>query len=741
MKPMEIRYGWGILAMILILAGGIGRAAAGSYRLPDTGQIKCYDNEKEIPCPKPGEPFYGQDANYAIHPMSFTKLDGKGQELPDSAPEWAMVRDNNTGLVWEVKTDDGGFRDKDRIYSWHEAHNKYIERLNRERFGGYSDWRLPAIDELISIVDYGNDGSDDLAINTRFFPYAKNKYETVYWSSVGHRDYTYRAFQVSFAMGDTGHMYKKYDYSVRAVRGPRPKGNFVDNGDGTVTDEITGLMWQKADGGEMTWEDALTYCENLNLAGYSDWRLPTIKELASLCLFDRYTDVLYLNFFKTSALQQFSSTTSAIQEEYAWYIYNTEAQLFAFDKTVTMYSVRAVRGGRPEKPEDSDRLTFWNVNAPNPVNPAPAPPIREDNTPPEIYITQPEMQRGVDITEKADRMLIRGVASDDSGVAAVWVNNEAAKLSDDGFEGWASLKIGDNLVTVKAVDPNNNAATKTVHINRPPPENQTAPPTPASNSETSKLNGWYHRQYAVVVGINDYRNAGIPNLVQAARDAKAFADMLKTQMGFIVTELYDDRATRHNIKEAMYAIRGKVSDKDSFLFYFAGHGQGVRLMNKEQEGYLIPYDADVDLRNPDIFRLDDEGISLNRLRRYVQDMKAKHIALILDSCFSGLAMKKKSLVPQAGSIDYYNDLLARKSINILTAGDDHPVLDESPFTPALLNALGRGNIDIHDRDGYATFSQLAQYVKEKVEKRTGRRQRPQFDNLSFDDGDFIFKIR
>ena len=49
---------------------------------------------------------------------------------------------------------------------------------------------------------------------------------------------------------------------------------FIDNGDGTVTDTITGLMWQKSDGGEMTIENARTYCSTLTLAGYSDWRLP-----------------------------------------------------------------------------------------------------------------------------------------------------------------------------------------------------------------------------------------------------------------------------------------------------------------------------------------------------------------------------------------------------------------------------------------------------------------------------------
>ena len=48
----------------------------------------------------------------------------------------------------------------------------------------------------------------------------------------------------------------------------------VDNGDGTVTDTKTGLMWQKAETGTMTWKAALAYSDTLVLVGYSDWRLP-----------------------------------------------------------------------------------------------------------------------------------------------------------------------------------------------------------------------------------------------------------------------------------------------------------------------------------------------------------------------------------------------------------------------------------------------------------------------------------
>lgn len=57
---------------------------------------------------------------------------------------------------------------------------------------------------------------------------------------------------------------------------------FLINGDGTVTDTITGLMWQQNDGGEMTIEQAVTYCDTLTLGGYTDWRLPNAHESFSI---------------------------------------------------------------------------------------------------------------------------------------------------------------------------------------------------------------------------------------------------------------------------------------------------------------------------------------------------------------------------------------------------------------------------------------------------------------------------
>jgi hypothetical protein len=61
------------------------------------------------------------------------------------------------------------------------------------------------------------------------------------------------------------------------------KYGLVDRGDGTIFDTRTKLVWQQSSSSKQyTWKDAHKYCEKLNLAGYNDWRLPTIEELKTL---------------------------------------------------------------------------------------------------------------------------------------------------------------------------------------------------------------------------------------------------------------------------------------------------------------------------------------------------------------------------------------------------------------------------------------------------------------------------
>ncbi len=127
---------------------------------------------------------------------------------------------------------------------------------------------------------------------------------------------------------------------------------FTDNGDGTVTDNNTGLMWQESPavdwGDEKTWEEAIIHCEDLSLGGYTDWRLPNIRELVSITddfYYDPAIDTTSFPFETGGQTYFWSSTTSASDSSSAWFVYFSDGAVAIYDKSSNHY-VRCVRGGQ-----------------------------------------------------------------------------------------------------------------------------------------------------------------------------------------------------------------------------------------------------------------------------------------------------------------------------------------------------------------------------------------------------------
>jgi len=196
----------GFVFFLLGLGAGSVRHAAAAETvngapLPDTGQTQSYTST------------FGEDSDYLINPPAYTKLDASGNDLPDSATEWVMVRDNVTGLIWEVKTDDGSIHDKDDTYTWQDAQDVFIAAVNAEQFGGHSDWRIPTLKELASITDLGRYNP---AINRDYFP---NTLSSYYWSSTTNAYVTDYAWYVDFRNGYGSSSNKSNSYYARAVRG------------------------------------------------------------------------------------------------------------------------------------------------------------------------------------------------------------------------------------------------------------------------------------------------------------------------------------------------------------------------------------------------------------------------------------------------------------------------------------------------------------------------------------------
>jgi len=320
--------------------------------MPDTGQTICYDAAGNvITCPQPGEAFYGQDAQYAGPVRSYTKLGQNGIELPDTATEadgWIMTRDNVTGLIWEVKTDDGSIHDKDNTYTWYDTED-FINTLNADNFGGYSDWRMPTVEELSSLV---NSGMYNDAIDSMWFPYTMSSN----WSSTTSASNTDLAWLVYFRLGHVYGDNKSSSYYVRAVRAEQSGllDNFVDNDNGTVTDTETGLMWQKETApSKYTWQESLAYAEGLSLGGHSDWRLPNRNELQTLVDYSRYNRAIDpLLEANTWSSAYWSSTTIAGNTVDAWLVGFYDGGAYYGDKSLSWY-VRAVRAGQAGSLGDS----------------------------------------------------------------------------------------------------------------------------------------------------------------------------------------------------------------------------------------------------------------------------------------------------------------------------------------------------------------------------------------------------
>ena len=273
-----------------------------SLIIPDTGQDLCYDWERIICdewhmegpnqvcdsdpyCPEEGEDFYGQDAHYTINPPDLTdNNDG-------------TVTDNLTGLIWEQKTE----KSEQGIYTFNEAVS-YCDNLS---LGGSDDWRIPTRSEFSTIL---NLGTISPALDTNYFPdytYAAAN-GVYYWTSSEYHDDPSQVWKIQISFGISEAVTSQAPpYKVRCVRGAsEPAPSYTDNGNGTVSDNNTNLMWEQktADGGSgdkertYTWKDALAYCEDLILGGFSDWRLPNPKELDRIVDLERSnpaTDTTY----------------------------------------------------------------------------------------------------------------------------------------------------------------------------------------------------------------------------------------------------------------------------------------------------------------------------------------------------------------------------------------------------------------------------------------------------------------
>lgn len=297
-RPRGAHYAWLMLAIRYCAFALVFAPALHAAPVVETGLTACYDNSGKIPCPHKGEAFYGQDGNFVTTPFRL-RDNGNG-----------TVSDLNTGLTWEKA-----------------HHDKRLAYYDAKRacgglsLGGYRDWRLPNLKELFSIASFTGSQGSRFYLDTRYFDLRLpgNDIDLGREGSQHHPDMMGQTWAATLYTGDlwgrgqeAAFFFNFFDGHIKAaqtnghftlfyrcVRGNEyGQNDFKANGDGTVTDRATGLMWQQNDDGKgRDWKSALAYCSGLRLAGHDDWRLPDVKELQSIVDYRRSSPAIDPRFF------------------------------------------------------------------------------------------------------------------------------------------------------------------------------------------------------------------------------------------------------------------------------------------------------------------------------------------------------------------------------------------------------------------------------------------------------------
>ncbi|HEY9433820.1 MAG TPA: caspase family protein [Blastocatellia bacterium] len=349
------------------------------------------------------------------------------------------------------------------------------------------------------------------------------------------------------------------------------------------------------------------------------------------------------------------------------------------------------------------------------------PPIK-DTTGPKIVITSPSAPRGVGARSGAAKMTVSGRAFDDSGVKQVVVQGVAARLDARGnFSAEATLKVGDNLITVTATDTYDNQTNESFVVRREPAGDPVTATAPANG-------GRYH---ALLIAVQEYDHPSVNRLDYPVGDALQVERELTSRYTFepqnVTTLKNPDRRT---ILDALDQMTEKLKPEDNLLIFYAGHGQWDA---QRKQGYWLPRDAMRERRA--------DWISNSDLRDAIRGIRAKHILLISDACFAGGTFQAREAFGAASSAVAELDNLPSRTA--MTSGVLTTVPDRSVFVEYLLKRLKENTEE--RLPGQELFGRLRlSVINNSPAQKDGSRPTPSYGTIyevGDEGGDFIFVRR
>lgn len=349
---------------------------------------------------------------------------------------------------------------------------------------------------------------------------------------------------------------------------------------------------------------------------------------------------------------------------------------------------------------------------------------KAETTPPKITITTPDITRAVSVVAKRMNISVTGIAESKAGIMDVSINGQDAELDEQGrFSTVIPLRVGQNTVTVTATDVLYNKSTKQFAVNRDAGRVAVAK-TEEGPVYTELASAKY---FALLIAVQDYDSGEIGKLDFAISDARGLGDILVSGYTFdkenVISLVNPDRRT---IYKTLQVLKNKLTERDNLLIFYAGHGYWLDDM---RQGFWLPRDAS-GINDP------SDWIPNSTVRDYIKAIKARHILLVADSCFSGGIFKtREAFYKQKVSVEKIYELPSRKAI---TSGSMKTVPDRSVFLEYLIKRLKDNN------EQYMDTQKLFASLREAVINNSPSHQTPLYGAISEagdEGGDFIFVRR
>ena len=350
-----------------------------------------------------------------------------------------------------------------------------------------------------------------------------------------------------------------------------------------------------------------------------------------------------------------------------------------------------------------------------------------DTIPPMLTFITPEPddfdEKGI-LRVEDESLQIRGTAEDESGVSQLVINGRSIQVGLDGlFETTVELQPGTNEVIVRAIDTRFNSVEHKIPVHRKAPPGQ---PVFSDIQELDNLLATRRpdRNYALIVGVNDYPDPGIIPLDKPISDARKLANVLVTHYKFERDDvIFMENPTRANIIDELDRLARRVTKDDNLLIFFAGHGY----FDMEFElGYWLLQDA--------ALQSTANWLANSQIRDYIGAIRSRHTLLIADACFSGgIFQERRAFEEQPDDRDR---VYSRPSRKAMTSGNLTEVPDESVFLRELVRRLEE------NQRSYILAEELFSSFKPIVVSQTSTE--PQYGDIKGagdEGGDFIFRRR